>query len=162
MNILLIEDEKKIASFIRKGLREQSYNVDVSYDGIKGQHLAEMNDYDVIVLDIMLPGQDGWKTCNNIREAGIKTPVLMLTSLGQTEDKVRGLNMGADDYLSKPFEFREFLARVRALERRSGRSEKQSVLKIDDLILDAAEHTVIRNNAEISLTAKEFALLEFL
>ncbi|MBK8551952.1 MAG: response regulator transcription factor [Ignavibacteria bacterium] len=162
MNILLIEDEKKIAAFIKKGLKEQSYNVDVAYDGIKGQHQAELNDYDVIVLDIMLPGQDGWRTCSNIRESGNKTPILMLTSLGQTEDKVKGLNMGADDYLSKPFEFKEFLARVRALERRNSRAEKQSVLKIDDLIMDTAEHTVFRNNTEISLTAKEFALLEYL
>ncbi len=161
MNILVIEDEIKIAEFIRKGLREQFYNVDIARDGIRGQHLASMNEYDVIVLDILLPKQDGWTTCSRIRESGIKTPVLMLTSLGQTEDKVKGLNIGADDYLSKPFEFREFLARIRALSRR-GSPEKQTVLRIDDLILDSAEHTVKRNNAAITLTAREFSILEFL
>ncbi|MDQ3019185.1 MAG: response regulator transcription factor [Bacteroidota bacterium] len=161
MNILIIEDEKKIAEFMRKGLKEQSYNVEVSNDGLTGQRLAALNEYDVIVLDIMLPKQDGWTTCNNIRAEGIKTPIIMLTSLGQTTDKVKGLNLGADDYLTKPFAFKEFLARIRALERR-GSSEKQSILKIDDLILNSAEHVVSRNKIPIKLTAKEFALLEYL
>jgi DNA-binding response OmpR family regulator len=161
MNILLIEDEKKIAGFIRKGLKEQSYNVDVASDGVRGQHLASINDYDAIVLDVMLPKQDGWTTCINIREAGIKTPVLMLTSLGETDDKVKGLNIGADDYLTKPFEFKEFLARIRALARRTG-AEKQTILKLDDLIMDPSEHIVKRDNVVINLTAKEFALLECL
>lgn len=161
MNILLVEDEKKIASFIQKGLREQSFNVEVAADGKKGQYLATINDYDLIVLDIMLPKQDGWTTCSNIRENGIKTPILMLTSLGETEEKVKGLNIGADDYLSKPFEFSEFLARVRALVRRSS-AEKQAILKLDDLIMDTSEHSVKRGKADISLTAKEFALLEYL
>ncbi len=161
MNILLIEDEIKIAEFIRKGLKEQSYNVDVAYDGKKGQYLAGINEYDVIVLDILLPKQDGWTTCNNIRENEVKTPILMLTSMVQTGDKVKGLNLGADDYLTKPFEFREFLARIRALARRVS-SEKQSALRIDDLILDSAEHKVKRKNFEINLTAKEFSLLEYL
>jgi two-component system copper resistance phosphate regulon response regulator CusR len=161
MNILLVEDKKKIAEFIRKGLKEQSFNVDVAYDGVRGQFLAETNDYDIIILDILLPKQDGWTTCNKIRGNNIKTPILMLTSLGETEDKVKGLNMGADDYLSKPFEFKEFLARVRALLRRNS-SEKNTILKIDDLILDSAEHIVKRNNVLINLTAKEFALLQYL
>ena len=161
MNILLIEDKKKIAEFIRKGLREQFYNVDVAYDGARGQQLAVSNEYDVIILDVLLPKQDGWTTCKNIRENGVKSPVLMLTSLGETEDKVKGLNLGADDYLSKPFEFREFLARVRALSRRNS-SEKNNILKIDDLILDPDEHSVKRDNVLINLTAKEFSLLEYL
>lgn len=161
MNILLIEDEKKITEFIRKGLKEQYYNVDIAFDGIKGQHLAGLKNYDVIVLDVMLPGQDGWLTCTNIRDEGIKTPILILTSLGETEDKIKGLNLGADDYLVKPFHFREFLARIRALGRRSS-PEKNSILKIDDLILNISEHTVTRNNRPISLTAKEFSILEYL
>ncbi|MEP7147237.1 MAG: response regulator [bacterium] len=161
MNILIIEDEKKIAEFMRKGLKEQLFNVEVANDGLMGQRLAQLNDYDVIVLDILLPKQDGWTTCNNIRMEGIKTPIMMLTSLGQTSDKVKGLNLGADDYLAKPFEFKEFLARIRALVRR-GSTEKQSVLKIDNLILDSAEHIVKRNNISIKLTSKEFALLEYL
>ena len=161
MNILIVEDKKKIAEFIRKGLKEQSYNVDVAYDGLRGQYLAGTNDYDVIILDILLPKQDGWTTCRNIRENGIKTPVLMLTSLGETEDKVKGLNLGADDYLSKPFEFKEFLARVRALSRRNT-NEINNILRIDDLVLDSAEHLVRRNDTDINLTAKEFALLEYL
>ena len=110
MRILLVEDEKKIAEFIRNGLKEQSYNIDIAEDGIKGQDLAGMNEYDLIILDILLPRQDGWKTCENIRNDGITTPILMLTSKSETEDKVKGLNIGADDYLTKPFEFKEFLA----------------------------------------------------
>ncbi len=161
MNILIIEDEKKIAEFIRRGLKEHSYNVEVAYDGVKGEYLASVNNFDLIVLDIMLPKQNGWETCIRIRESGNKTPILMLTSLWETEDKVKGLNIGADDYLSKPFEFKEFLARVRALLRR-GDSEKNTILKLDDLMLDTAEHKVKRNNVEINLTAKEFALLEYL
>jgi len=161
MNVLLIEDEKKISEFIRKGLKEQSYNVEVAYDGIKGHNLAINNDYDLIILDVLLPKQNGFVVCSKIREDGIKTPILMLTSMGQTEDKVRGLNMGADDYLTKPFKFAELLARIRALLRR-GSIEKNIVYEIDDLSLDAAEHIVRRNNKEINLTAKEFALLEYL
>jgi len=160
MNILLIEDEKKISEFIRKGLKEQSYNVETAFDGVKGYSLAINKDYDIIILDILLPKQNGFSVCNKLREVGIKTPILMLTSMGQTEDKVRGLNMGADDYLTKPFKFEELLARIRALLRR-GKSEK-FVFEIDDLTLDTAGHVVKRNNIEINLTAKEFALLEYL
>ncbi|MEO6693893.1 MAG: response regulator transcription factor [Ignavibacteria bacterium] len=161
MNVLLIEDEKKISEFIRKGLKEQSYNVEVTYDGITGHHMAANNDYDIIILDVLLPKQNGFVVCSKIREDGIKTPILMLTSMGQTEDKVRGLNMGADDYLTKPFKFDELLARVRALLRR-GSAEKKIIYKIDDLSLDMTEHIVRRENKEINLTAKEFALLEYL
>jgi two-component system copper resistance phosphate regulon response regulator CusR len=161
MSILLIEDENKIAAFIKKGLKEQSYNVDIASDGIKGQELALQNDYDLIVLDVLLPKQDGWVTCKNIRDEGITTPVLMLTAKSETEDKVKGLNLGADDYLAKPFEFKEFLARVRALLRRNS-NEKTAFLSIDGLTMNLEEHSVERENKKIELTAKEFALLEYL
>lgn len=161
MNILLIEDEKKISDFIRKGLKEQSYNVDVAFDGLTGQQLAVNNEYDLIILDILLPGHNGFSVCARIREEGIKTPVLILTSMGQTDDKVKGLNTGADDYLTKPFKFEELLARIRALLRR-GSVERKIIYKIDDLIMNSAEHTVHRAGKEIKLTAKEFALLEYL
>ncbi|MCY7361962.1 MAG: response regulator transcription factor [Ignavibacteria bacterium] len=161
MNILLIEDEKKISEFIRKGLKEQSYNVDAAFDGVKGHNLATNNDYDLIILDILLPKQNGFSVCNKLREDGIKTPILMLTSMGQTEDKVRGLNMGADDYLTKPFKFEELLARIRSISRR-GNVNKNIIYQIDDLQLDVSEHLVRRNNTQINLTAKEFALLEYL
>ena len=161
MRILLIEDEKKIADFIKKGLKEQAYNIDTAEDGIKGQDLAAMNEYDLIILDILLPKQDGWTTCENIRNDGIKTPILMLTAKSETEDKVKGLNIGADDYLAKPFEFKEFLARVRALLRRNS-IEKTDTLSIADLTLNLSEHTVSRDNKKIVLTSKEFGLLEYL
>jgi len=161
MRILLVEDEKKIAEFIKNGLKEQAYNIDIAEDGIKGQNLASMNEYDLIILDILLPKQDGWTTCENIRKDGIKTPILMLTSKSETEDKVKGLNLGADDYLTKPFEFKEFLARVRALLRRNS-NEKTDTLSIADLTVNLTEHTVTRNNKKIVLTSKEFGLLEYL
>lgn len=161
MRILLVEDEKKIVEFIKKGLKEQTYNVDVAEDGLKGQNLAIMNPYDLIILDIMLPKQDGWTTCENIRDDGITTPILMLTAKSDTEDKVKGLNLGADDYLTKPFEFKEFLARVRALLRRNS-TEKSIMLSIADLTLNLEEHLVTRHNKKITLTSKEFALLEYL
>ena len=161
MYILIIEDEIKVAGFIKKGLEEQSYTVDIARDGINGHKLAVQNEYDVIVLDILLPKQDGWETCRKIREDGINTTILMLTSLDQTEQKVKGLNIGADDYLSKPFEFSEFLARLRALMRRN-KSVDSTLLQIADLSLNPAEHTVMRNNKLINLTNREFALLEYL
>jgi two-component system copper resistance phosphate regulon response regulator CusR len=161
MRILLIEDEIKVANFIKKGLQEQSYNVDVASDGLKGQYLAAQNEYDLIILDVLMPKQDGWITCKNIREDGIKVPILLLTALEQTDDKVKGLNLGADDYLTKPFEFKEFLARVRALLRRNS-DAKGIFLTIGDLTLDTSAHTVKRDNKELVLTAKEYALLEYL
>ncbi len=162
MRILVVEDEKKVASFIRKGLEEQAYVVDVAGDGKEGEFLAGHNEYDVIILDVLLPKQDGWQTCKNIRENGIKTPIIMLTSLGETEDKIKGLNLGADDYLSKPFEFDEFLARIRALIRRSHQSDSDSILKLADLTVNLLEREVTRAEKEITLTQKEFALLEYL
>jgi DNA-binding response OmpR family regulator len=161
MRILVIEDEKKVSEFIRKWLEEQSYVVDVAGDGKSGEALAGHNEYDTIVLDVLLPKQDGWQTCRNIRENGIKTPVLMLTSLGETEDKIKGLDLGADDYLTKPFAFDEFLARIRALIRRSSGGGPPE-LKLDDLTIDLFERKVTRAGTSITLTQKEFALLEYL
>lgn len=161
MRILVIEDEKKVSDFIKKGLEEQSYVVDTAADGSEGEHLAGYNEYDVIILDVLLPRQDGWVTCRNIRSNGVKTPILMLTSLGETEDKVKGLDLGADDYLTKPFAFDEFLARVRALIRRSGSGETTSY-NLADLDMDLLERKVNRAGKDIQLTQKEFALLEYL
>ncbi|MFZ1322628.1 MAG: response regulator transcription factor [Ignavibacteria bacterium] len=161
MNVLLIEDEKKISDFICKALKEEYYNVEVAGDGIKGQFLAETKLYDIIILDILLPKQDGWQTCHNIRESGVIAPILMLTSNSQTDDKVKGLNIGADDYLTKPFDLKEFLARIRAITRRNSQ-HKNAILKIDDLTMDLSEHKVIRDNNTIDLTAREFAVLEYL
>jgi two-component system copper resistance phosphate regulon response regulator CusR len=161
MRILVIEDEKKVADFIKKGLEEQSYVVNIAFDGIDGEKLAGYNEYDVIVLDVLLPKQDGWATCKNIRLNGVKTPILMLTSLGETEDKVKGLDLGADDYLTKPFSFDEFLARIRALIRRGGVGEA-SMLKLADLEVELLERKIVRAGKDIQLTQKEFALLEYL
>jgi len=161
MRILVIEDEKKVSDFIKKGLEEQAYVVDTAMDGSEGERLAGYNEYDVIILDVLLPKQDGWTTCRNIRQNGVKTPVLMLTSLGETEDKVKGLDLGADDYLTKPFAFDEFLARIRALIRRSGSGETTH-FTLADLELDLLERKVIRAGKEIQLTQKEFALLEYM
>ncbi len=161
MRILVIEDEKKVSDFIKKGLEEQAYVVDTAMDGSEGERLAGYNEYDVIILDVLLPKQDGWTTCRNIRQNGVKTPVLMLTSLGETEDKVKGLDLGADDYLTKPFAFDEFLARIRALIRRSGSGETTH-FTLADLELDLLERKVMRAGKEIQLTQKEFALLEYM
>jgi len=161
MRILVIEDEKKVSDFIKKGLEEQAYVVDTAMDGTEGERLAGYNEYDVIILDVLLPKQDGWTTCRNIRQNGVKTPVLMLTSLGETEDKVKGLDLGADDYLTKPFAFDEFLARIRALIRRSGSGETTH-FTLADLELDLLERKVMRAGKEIQLTQKEFALLEYM
>ncbi len=161
MRILVIEDERKVAEFIRKGLEEQAYAVDIASDGKEGERLAGFNEYDLVILDVLLPKQDGWTTCRNIRSNDVTTPILMLTSLGETEDKVKGLDNGADDYLTKPFAFDEFLARIRALIRRGGASEPGS-LKLADLTLELLERRAERAGKEIQLTQKEFALLEYL
>lgn len=159
MRILVVEDEKKVASFIKKGLEEESYAVDVSHDGEEGTFLAETNPYDLIILDIMLPKKNGLTALKELREKGINTPILLLTARGAVEDRVTGLNAGADDYLAKPFVFAELLARVRSLLRRSG--EKSPVLKFADLTMDPVTRKVTRNGIEIELTSKEYALLEY-
>lgn len=161
MKVLVIEDEHKIANSIKKGLEQESYAVDVAYDGIEGFDLAASEPYDVILLDLLLPGMDGITLCKKLREGGVHTPVLMLTAKGQLEDKVTGLNSGADDYLVKPFAFSELLARIRALTRRQS-SNKTTILTFDDLSLYTTTYEVKRAEKLINLSRKEFALLEYL
>ena len=161
MKILVVEDEERIAHFIQKGLQEEGHAVDLSYDGEDGSFLAEVNDYDLIILDLMLPKKNGIVVCREIRGRGVATPVLMLTARDSVEDKVRGLDAGADDYLAKPFAFEELLARVRALLRRRSES-KSPVLKMADLELDPMSRRVNRSGKPIRLTTKEYALLEYL
>ncbi|MBN1794029.1 MAG: response regulator transcription factor [Candidatus Omnitrophica bacterium] len=161
MRILLIEDEKKIAAFIERGLKEENYTVDTVPDGEQGLFLAEVNPYDLIILDLMLPDKDGLVICKELRNKNINTPLLMLTAKGTTRDKVSGLNAGADDYLTKPFAFEELLARIRALLRRQ-QQDKLTTLKTADLELNQITHQVKRSGREMVLTAKEYALLEYL
>jgi heavy metal response regulator len=161
MRILLVEDEKKIAAFIERGLTEQHYTVDVAIDGNEGLYLAQVNPYDLIVLDIMLPGKDGFAVCRELRQQENDVPILMLTARDDVRDKIYGLDSGADDYLTKPFAFGEFLARVRVLLRRN-RTDKTTLLKVGDLEMDQLTHTVTRAGKNIELTATEYALLEYL
>ncbi len=159
MRILLIEDDDKVAASIKKWLRLESYAVDVAADGVAGEELARVSDYDLIILDIMLPRQDGWTTCANLRKSGVLTPILMLTALGDVSDKIRGLEHGADDYLVKPFHSGELLARIRSLIRRRTEVRSSAIEKFG-LRLDLHTHKAMREGREASLTAKEFALLE--
>ena len=161
MRILLVEDEKKVASFIKKGLEEEFYSVDVAHDGKEGLQLAMVEEYDLIILDIMLPLKDGFTVLKELRNEKVSIPVLFLTAKDTLPDKVQGLDLGADDYLPKPFAFEELLARVRALLRRTT-AEKNLVLKVLDLSLDTQTHFVTRNNTEIQLTPKEYSILEYL
>jgi two-component system copper resistance phosphate regulon response regulator CusR len=161
MRILLIEDDRKIAALIKRGLEEEHYAIDVFYNGVEGAGWATVNQYDLIILDIMLPGKDGIEICNEIRHKKILTPILMLTAKASIKDKVKGLDTGADDYLTKPFEFEELLARIRSLLRRN-QSYKTKTLNIADLELDPASRVVSRAGKKISLTGKEYALLEYL
>jgi len=161
MRVLVVEDSHKIAGSIKKGLEQESYAVDVAYDGQEGLDLASSEDYDMIVLDILLPLLDGVQVCTELRAQSIHTPILMLTAKGQLQDKVTGLDAGADDYLTKPFAFEELLARIRALARRP-KETIHSVLALGDLTLDTVKHQVHRSNKLISLSAKEYALLEYL
>ncbi len=160
MRVLVIEDEKKVASFVKRGLEQESYAVDVAHDGIDGQHYAEVNEYDVIILDIMLPGKSGLDVLKEIKEKGVEAPVLLLTARDSVEDRVKGLDVGADDYLTKPFAFEELLARLRVLMRRGGYGSP--VLKFADLSLDPATRKAKRGDKEVDLTVKEYALLEYL
>lgn len=161
MRILVIEDEHRIANAIKKGLEQEHYAVDVAYTGTDGYDLSSTEDYDCIVLDLMLPGMDGLTICKELREKHIHTPVLILTAKGQTQDKVEGLDKGADDYLTKPFAFEELLARIRALTRRP-KTTLTSSLTIADLSLDTSTYEVKRGSKLIQLSNKEFALLEYL
>ncbi len=161
MKILVVEDEKKVASFIKKGLEEEYYTVDVAYDGREGLKLAFSEEYDLMILDIMLPLKDGISLIKNIRSEKINIPVLLLTAKDTIEDKVEGLDSGADDYLTKPFAFEELLARIRALLRRNEGS-KILQLSAGDLVLDTQSHKVSRSGVDITLTPKEYSILEYL
>jgi len=164
MKILLIEDEVKTVQSIKQGLEEHQWEVDVAYDGVMGFQLASRSAYALIISDIILPGMNGLELCRKLREASVATPILMLTALGTTDDKIIGLDAGADDYLVKPFEFRELMARVRALTRRSSAlapAASLNLLRIADLELNPDTKQVVRAGKEITLTAKEFQLLEY-
>ncbi len=161
MRILIVEDELRLASVIKKGLIEEGFAVDTASDGEEGLYLAETESYDLIILDIMLPKVDGLTICRKLRSNNIKTPVLMLTAKSTIEEKVAGLDSGADDYLTKPFAFLELRSRIHALIRRS-KNEASPILVISDLILDPIKHTITRGNKPVSLTPKEFAVLELL
>ncbi|MGD0916433.1 MAG: response regulator transcription factor [Thermodesulfobacteriota bacterium] len=160
MRILVIEDEKKVANFIKKGLEEEHYAVDTANDGEAGLFMAEANEYDLIVLDLMIPRIDGLEVLRRIRGGKINVPILVLTARAAVEDIVKGLDTGCDDYLTKPFEFVEFLARIRALLRRE-KIDKEPILKLADLTLSLVTHKVMRKGREIELTSKEYALLEY-
>ena len=161
MRMLLVEDEPRVANFIARGLREQSYAVDIANDGEEALYQISINEYDLIILDVMLPLKDGFQICREVRAQGVTQPVLMLTARDAIDDRVTGLDCGADDYLGKPFDFKELLARVRALLRRRTRELRPEVLQVADLTIDRSRHTVSRAGRTISLTAKEYSLLEF-
>ncbi len=161
MKILLVEDEKKVAAFIKKGLEQEFYSVDTAFDGKEGFDLAVKEEYDLMIIDIMLPLKDGISLLKELRNEKIITPVLLLTAKDNLDSKIDGLDSGADDYLTKPFAFEELLARVRALLRRGSQS-KTIHLKAADLVLDTQTHKVNRNGIEITLTPKEYSILEYL
>jgi two-component system, OmpR family, copper resistance phosphate regulon response regulator CusR len=163
VNILIIEDETKVVAFLKKGLEEKGYHVDVAYDGQMGERLALKGDYDIVLLDLVIPKMNGLELCKRIRLCNENLPILMLTALGTTEDKVSGFDAGADDYLTKPFEFKELLARIKALTKRTaGVQHKSGSIKAFDLELDLHKKIVMRGSKIITLTAKEFVMLEFL
>ncbi|OWP64454.1 DNA-binding response regulator [Hymenobacter amundsenii] len=163
MKILLVEDEPKVAAFLHQGLTEQHHSVDLAADGLLGLRLALQGEYDLLILDTLLPGLSGLEVCRQVRARNTGVPILMLTALGETDDKIRGLDAGADDYLVKPFAFQELLARIRALTRRRHETPATgSVLRLADLTLDPARKVVQRAGQPIQLTAREFALLEYL
>jgi two-component system copper resistance phosphate regulon response regulator CusR len=159
MRILIVEDEHKTAAYIQKGLSEHGYTVDIAVDGLDGLHLATVNTYDLILLDVMLPGIDGWSVLQGLRRQR-QTPVLFLSALDQVDDRVKGLKLGADDYLVKPFAFSELLARVQNILRR-GPVQREPVTRIADLEVDPVRHRVTRGGERIDLTAKEYALLDY-
>jgi two-component system copper resistance phosphate regulon response regulator CusR len=161
MHILIVEDEKKTAAFIKKGLSEENFTVDVCENGRDGLDLALNREYDLVLLDVMLPGIDGWEVLRRLRERGKETPVIMLTVLGEVEDRVKGLELGADDYLTKPFAFTELLARIHTILRR-GPVRTSEVLRVGDLEIDFMAHRVSRAGKRLDLTPKEFALLSLL
>lgn len=161
MRLLLVEDDPRIARFVTRGLQEQSYAVDAVANGNDALYQVEINDYDLVILDVMIPGKDGFATCRGIRSLGKRMPILMLTARDAVDDRITGLDSGADDYLTKPFEFGELLARLRALLRRP-KDLRSPQIVVGDLTIDTASQTAKRGSHSISLTAKEYALLEFL
>jgi DNA-binding response OmpR family regulator len=161
MRLLLVEDDPGVLRFVLKGLREQAYAVDTATTGDDALYQAEINSYDLIILDVMIPGRDGFAVCKEIRKTGNRVPILMLTALDGVEERITGLDVGADDYLAKPFAFRELLARLRALLRRSGELRPANI-RVADLVVDTAAQSVSRGGRRISLTTKEYALVEFL
>jgi two-component system copper resistance phosphate regulon response regulator CusR len=166
MNILVIEDEQKVAAFLKNGLEEQGYTIDLAYDGYTGEKLALNKDYQIILLDVIIPILNGIELCKKIKGLKPDVPILMLTALDTTDDKLAGFDSGADDYLVKPFEFKELLARIKALTKRSQNKQQPysvpTILKVADLQLDIDKKVAIRGGKVISLTAKEFMLLEYL
>jgi two-component system, OmpR family, response regulator len=161
MRILLVEDEHRIAQSVKKGLAQEKHAVDVAYTGTEGFDLASSEEYDLIILDLMLPGMDGLTICKELRAKHIHTPILILTARGQVQDKIQGLDSGADDYLTKPFSFEELLARIRALARRPKQTDS-TLLTVGELTLDPKSYTVKRDNTPIQLSSKEFSLVEYL
>jgi len=162
LKILVVEDEPKVAAFIKQGLEEQGFNIDLVYDGEMGRKFAEKNSYDMVIMDVIIPHMNGIELCKKIRAKNTAIPILMLTALGTTEDKLLGFDAGADDYLVKPFEFKELIARVKALTKRNlGTVQSSHKLQVADLELDLDKKIAIREERSIELTAKEFALLEF-
>lgn len=161
MRILVVDDDRRLCAIIKRGLMEEAYAVDLAYDGEEGEYLAEVNPYDLIILDIMLPNKDGIEVCQELRAKKINTPILMLTAKDTVEDRVTGLDTGADDYLVKPFAFSELLARVRALLRREGIS-KSPELRVGDLTLNTLTRQVWRGQRPIELTTKEYVILEYI
>jgi DNA-binding response OmpR family regulator len=160
MRILVVDDDRRLCAVVKRGLLEESYAVDVTYDGEEGEYLAEVNPYDLIILDIMMPVKDGIEVCQELRAKKVNTPILMLTAKDTVEDRVRGLDTGADDYLVKPFAFSELLARVRALLRREGIS-KAPELRVGDLVLNTLTRQIWRGKRPIELTTKEYVILEY-
>ncbi|MEK6374022.1 MAG: response regulator transcription factor [Acidobacteriota bacterium] len=161
MRMLLVEDDRDVARFIRQGLTEQAYAVDVVEDGEQALYMASLNTYDAIVLDLLIPPPDGLAVCRSLRAEGSSVPILMLTARGSVDEKIAGLDAGADDYLAKPFEFAELLARLRALLRRGG-ATTSPLMQIGDLEIDTRSHRVVFEGKPLTLTTKEYAVLEFL
>lgn len=161
MRVLLVEDDEVISERLKRALEKEGYTADLAHDGQIGLELAKLSEYSVIVLDVMMPKRDGWSVCQALRDSKNTTPILMLTAKDAVEDRVKGLDLGADDYLVKPFSLKEFLARIRALSRRT-KLEKSSVIHLADLEIDANAKTVYRNGVPIKLTKREFTLLEAL
>ena len=161
MRILVVDDDRRLCAVIKRGLLEEAYAVDLAYDGEEGEYLAEVNPYDLIILDIMLPNKDGIQVCRDLRAKKVNSPILMLTAKDTVEDRVKGLDTGADDYLVKPFAFSELLARVRALLRREGML-KSPELRVADLTLNTLTRQVWRGQRPIELTTKEYVILEYL